>query len=45
MAQVGSLSDVAPTLLALLGIEKPAEMTGHSLVEFAAPAKSTVNAD
>ncbi|WP_166263891.1 2,3-bisphosphoglycerate-independent phosphoglycerate mutase [Marinobacter caseinilyticus] len=29
----GSLSDVAPTLLALMGIDKPAEMTGHSLVD------------
>ncbi len=45
LAQVGALSDVAPTILALMGIEKPAEMTGHSLVEFAAPAKSAVNAD
>ncbi|MBY5936569.1 2,3-bisphosphoglycerate-independent phosphoglycerate mutase [Marinobacter nauticus] len=30
----GSLCDIAPTLLALMGTEKPAEMTGHSLVEF-----------
>jgi 2,3-bisphosphoglycerate-independent phosphoglycerate mutase len=30
--QNGRLADVAPTLLALLGIEKPAEMTGQSLV-------------
>ncbi len=30
----GALSDVAPTLLALLGLPKPAEMTGHSLVRF-----------
>jgi len=29
----GSLADVAPTLLALMGIEKPAEMTGTSLLE------------
>ena len=28
----GTLADVAPTLLALLGIEKPDEMTGTSLV-------------
>ncbi len=28
----GILADVAPTLLHLLGVEKPAEMTGHSLV-------------
>ncbi|PPI80628.1 2,3-bisphosphoglycerate-independent phosphoglycerate mutase [Marinobacter flavimaris] len=29
----GSLSDVAPSLLALMGMEQPKEMTGHSLVE------------
>jgi 2,3-bisphosphoglycerate-independent phosphoglycerate mutase len=28
----GILADVAPTLLALLGLAQPAEMTGHSLV-------------
>jgi 2,3-bisphosphoglycerate-independent phosphoglycerate mutase len=28
----GILADVAPTLLALLGVEQPPEMTGHSLV-------------
>ena len=28
----GRLADLAPTLLALLGIEKPAEMTGESLI-------------
>jgi 2,3-bisphosphoglycerate-independent phosphoglycerate mutase len=27
----GVLADVAPTVLALMGIEKPAEMTGKSL--------------
>ena len=27
----GALFDVAPTFLAMLGIEKPAEMTGHDL--------------
>jgi 2,3-bisphosphoglycerate-independent phosphoglycerate mutase len=30
----GILADVAPTLLFLLGIPKPEEMTGHSLVKF-----------
>jgi 2,3-bisphosphoglycerate-independent phosphoglycerate mutase len=30
----GILADVAPTLLYLMGIAKPAEMTGHSLVTF-----------
>jgi 2,3-bisphosphoglycerate-independent phosphoglycerate mutase len=29
----GILADVAPTVLALLGIEQPPEMTGHSLVD------------
>jgi 2,3-bisphosphoglycerate-independent phosphoglycerate mutase len=29
----GILADVAPTLLQLLGLEKPPEMTGHSLLE------------
>ncbi|HEY1592057.1 MAG TPA: 2,3-bisphosphoglycerate-independent phosphoglycerate mutase [Solirubrobacteraceae bacterium] len=29
----GILADVAPTVLAALGIEQPAAMTGHSLVE------------
>ena len=29
----GSLSDLAPTMLAILGIEQPEEMTGRSLIE------------
>ena len=29
----GNLSDVAPSLLALMGLEQPKEMTGHSLVK------------
>ena len=29
----GSLRDVAPTVLSLLGIDRPAEMTGHDLRE------------
>jgi 2,3-bisphosphoglycerate-independent phosphoglycerate mutase len=32
-ADGGILADVAPTLLEALGIEQPAEMTGHSLLE------------
>ena len=28
----GKLADIAPTLLDLLGVEKPAEMTGESLI-------------
>ena len=30
----GILADVAPTVLDLMGLAKPAEMTGESLVEF-----------
>lgn len=30
--QNGKLADVAPSMLALMGIEKPDEMTGHSLI-------------
>ena len=30
----GSLRDLAPTVLALMGIAQPAQMTGHSLVTF-----------
>jgi 2,3-bisphosphoglycerate-independent phosphoglycerate mutase len=29
----GSLQDVTPTILSLLGLPKPSEMTGQSLVE------------
>ena len=29
----GVLADVAPTVLALMGLKQPPEMTGHSLVE------------
>lgn len=28
----GILADLAPTMLDLLGLEKPEEMTGHSLI-------------
>jgi 2,3-bisphosphoglycerate-independent phosphoglycerate mutase len=31
LADTGTLSDVAPTILAILGLEKPAEMTGRDL--------------
>ncbi|MCW8918177.1 MAG: 2,3-bisphosphoglycerate-independent phosphoglycerate mutase [Gammaproteobacteria bacterium] len=37
MADLGTLADIAPTLLFLLGLEKPVEMNGHALVEY--PAK------
>ncbi len=29
----GALSDIAPTMLDLMGLEKPHEMTGHSLID------------
>jgi len=32
----GALRDLAPTVLALMGLPAPPEMTGHSLVEFTA---------
>jgi 2,3-bisphosphoglycerate-independent phosphoglycerate mutase len=28
----GRLADIAPTILALMGLPKPAEMTGQSLI-------------
>jgi 2,3-bisphosphoglycerate-independent phosphoglycerate mutase len=33
MEQSGSLRDIAPSMLHLLGIPQPAEMTGHSLIQ------------
>jgi 2,3-bisphosphoglycerate-independent phosphoglycerate mutase len=30
----GALEDIAPTILGILGLEKPAEMTGKDLREF-----------
>lgn len=30
----GALSDISPTLLAMMGLEQPIEMTGRSLIEF-----------
>lgn len=35
----GRLADVAPTLLALLDLPKPAQMTGHSLIQAAGKAQ------
>ena len=42
MRPEGALRDIAPTLLALMDLPVPEEMTGHSLVEFeaAAPRKA-----
>ena len=34
MAEGGSLRDLAPTMLGLLGLPQPPEMTGRSLLEF-----------
>ena len=34
MADTGSLSDVAPTMLQLMGLERPSEMSGTSLICF-----------
>jgi len=34
MREGGALRDVAPTLLAMMGLPAPAEMTGHSLLAF-----------
>ncbi len=35
--EIGALCDIAPTILELLGIEKPAEMTGNSLIRKSTP--------
>ncbi|HMM78061.1 MAG TPA: 2,3-bisphosphoglycerate-independent phosphoglycerate mutase [Gammaproteobacteria bacterium] len=42
IAPSGTLSDVAPTLLALLGLPQPAEMTGKPLVQLKAAARHAV---
>jgi len=36
LAETGALEDIAPTLLKLMGLAQPADMTGHPLVEFVA---------
>ena len=33
LKETGALCDVAPTVLELLGIKQPQEMTGHSLIK------------
>jgi 2,3-bisphosphoglycerate-independent phosphoglycerate mutase len=38
MADGGALSDIAPTLLAMMGLPKPSEMSGHSLVRLTSNA-------
>lgn len=34
MSQTGALSDLSPTLLHMMGVPKPTQMTGNSLVQF-----------
>ncbi len=36
LANAGALSDIAPTLLKMMGVPQPAEMTGKPLLDFAA---------
>ncbi|MFV1982688.1 MAG: 2,3-bisphosphoglycerate-independent phosphoglycerate mutase [Thiohalomonadales bacterium] len=33
MAKTGALSDISPTMIDMLGLQKPSEMNGHSLIE------------
>jgi 2,3-bisphosphoglycerate-independent phosphoglycerate mutase len=40
LAEEGQLADVAPTLLALLGLPQPAAMTGRSLLRGGGPART-----
>ena len=40
----GALADVAPSLLVLMGLDKPREMTGHSVVELLDQADATAGA-
>jgi 2,3-bisphosphoglycerate-independent phosphoglycerate mutase len=34
MSETGALEDVAPTLLRMMGLPQPLEMSGHPLIEF-----------
>jgi len=34
VAKTGALEDVAPSLLKMMGLPKPREMSGHPLIEF-----------
>jgi 2,3-bisphosphoglycerate-independent phosphoglycerate mutase len=40
----GKLADIAPTVLALMGLQQPPEMTGHSLLSIATPSKGPAHA-
>ena len=44
MDESGTLADVAPTLLTLMGLEIPSEMRGHPLLKFAAPEQPAEDA-
>ena len=35
LSNTGALSDIAPTLLAMMGLPQPSEMTGKNLITFA----------
>ena len=39
MVESGTLADVAPTMLFLLGMERPVEMNGHTMVDYPAEPK------
>jgi len=39
LAATGTLSDIAPTMLALMELAQPADMTGHNLVQLKASAQ------
>ncbi len=44
LPHTGALSDIAPTMLNLMGLEQPAEMTGHSLFNLIEqPAKAVAD--
>jgi len=34
MQHSGALEDIAPTMLKLMGLPQPRDMTGHALIEF-----------
>ncbi len=39
MADTGALEDIAPTMLHLMGLPQPSEMTGHALVRLESRAE------
>lgn len=44
LQETGALSDVAPTMLYLMGLEQPSEMGGHSLASLLSDAKPELRA-